>query len=1206
MLTGQAGNARNLYIGLAGDRGLKYNSGGPGHLTNESSLTVIQNMVVGQTGVGTYIATGTTTVGGNVVIGGEGNGTVTNTNRMDVGGNLTVGANAKGTLNNTDIVEVEGDITVGQSAQGVFANTGGTVTAVGNFIVGFEAEGEFTNSGTVTVGRNFTVGESGQGTVNNNGAATITVTGNTAIGENAAGIGAITLRNTSSLTTGGTMMVGEHGKGTLVIGTEARAETTGRVTLGTSVSGIGIVSNSGTMINHDKMVVGAMGQGRLLTSSNATTITTGDVVVGETATGKGFVIVRGGTMDNAGRLDIGDQGEGYMIVYDGARVTDRESVVGRQRGGKGYVLVSDATSIWDSQYSLTLGGEAESIGILTINNDGEVQIRQGYGTLTIAEKAGSTGILNIGGAYPPTGLGFPIAADVAAYVSGNSLNQDVNSPAPLAAGTLDAAFVQFGAGTGTVNFNHTETEAQDYRFKAGFIGYGQINHYGNFTVLDGDSSAFTGNAHVLNGTLVINNIFAGSATVDPNGILRIGDRNGLTGEVRNNIVNNGIVQFNRADTSRYAGVISGIGAVEQIGTGTTVLTGENTYTGQTRIQNGTLQLGDGGTTGSIDHTSVVMIDAAGTLAFNRSDIKVFDRTITGTGQIAQIGTGLTRLTADSSGFTGRTRIDAGTLSVNGRLGGTVDVNDTGTLEGLGQVGTTTVHKGGTIAPGNSTDPNMQRIGTLTIAGNLVQEAGSFYKTDVLSTGQSDLIHVTGTAAISNDAVLHVTKVDPARYELEQRYTVLTADGGVTGDYILAGDTFVSTFYRLEDHYDANNVYLDVAQYRLFPEAGRTRNQIAAATGAQELKAARDAYGRPTNPLFRAIAYLPTDEEARYAFDQISGEIYASVQGAMLEESRMVRDVMGDRIRRAFGDNEEKIVGYIPGIDIKDPTPQPVYGNDQEGPVIWARGFGNWGAIDGDGNAARLERDGRGLFVGADMPFLDVFRIGLLAGYDRTDYDVAERNSSAASNNYHIGVYGGAEWWKLAFQLGAAYTWHKAEVSRQIVFPGFAESASSEFDAGTAQIYGDLNYTFHPAGLPSLRVQPFLGLAYVNNKQGSYDEVGGYAALYGGADQSLGLGYGTLGLRAAREFEMYEMQLTLHGMAAWRRAFSDVEPSATHRFDGSSMFTVFGTPQAVDAGILEIGLDANLSEHWGIGMSYAGQYTNDVKFHNLRGDLNYRW
>lgn len=138
----------------------------------------------------------------------------------------------------------------------------------------------------------------------------------------------------------------------------------------------------------------------------------------------------------------------------------------------------------------------------------------------------------------------------------------------------------------------------------------------------------------------------------------------------------------------------------------------------------------------------------------------------------------------------------------------------------------------------------------------------------------------------------------ARYERSTDIRFLTAENGVTGDYELTGDTTVSAFYRVEDRYDANAVYLDITQYRSFEEAARTVNQIEAATTSQTLRAQRDPVTNyPTNPFYRAIAYLPDDATARNAFDQISGELFASAQAGLLEESRFLRQATGAHARR---------------------------------------------------------------------------------------------------------------------------------------------------------------------------------------------------------------------------------------------------------------------------------------------------------------------
>src|SRR5207245_7479568 len=103
------------------------------------------------------------------------------------------------------------------------------------------------------------------------------------------------------------------------------------------------------------------------------------------------------------------------------------------------------------------------------------------------------------------------------------------------------------------------------------------------------------------------------------------------------------------------------GSLTKVGTGTLTLTGANTYSGGTTISAGTLQLGNGGTSGSI----VGDVVNNGTFAVNRSDTFTFGGVISGAGAFQQIGTGTTVLTATNNTYTGPTVVDAGRLLVDG-------------------------------------------------------------------------------------------------------------------------------------------------------------------------------------------------------------------------------------------------------------------------------------------------------------------------------------------------------------------------------------------------------------------------------------------------------------------------------------------------------------------------------------------------------------
>ena len=188
--------------------------------------------------------------------------------------------------------------------------------------------------------------------------------------------------------------------------------------------------------------------------------------------------------------------------------------------------------------------------------------------------------------------------------------------------------------------------------------------------------------------------------------------------------NGGTFDVAPTTTLTMTGAIGGAGALTKADIGTLVLTGTNTYSGGTTITSGTLQLGAGGTTGSI----VGDVANDGTLVFDRSDTMTFAGVISGTGTVTQIGSGTTILTADNP-YTGGTTIKAGTLAVGDFAhpsaalsgGGPIAVGAGGTLGGYGSV-TGAVTNGGVIAPGSATPGfSGSPTGTFTIIGDLLNQ-----------------------------------------------------------------------------------------------------------------------------------------------------------------------------------------------------------------------------------------------------------------------------------------------------------------------------------------------------------------------------------------------------------------------------------------------------------------------------------------------------
>ena len=126
-----------------------------------------------------------------------------------------------------------------------------------------------------------------------------------------------------------------------------------------------------------------------------------------------------------------------------------------------------------------------------------------------------------------------------------------------------------------------------------------------------------------------------------------------------------VLADNSGSTNRREGW-DGNSLVKQ-GGGTLILTNDNIYSGNTTISGGTLQIGNGGTSGSIAGD----IANNANLTFNRSNDLTYAGMISGSGNLTKAGTGTLILTGDNI-YTGGTTISGGTLQIgNGGTSGSI-------------------------------------------------------------------------------------------------------------------------------------------------------------------------------------------------------------------------------------------------------------------------------------------------------------------------------------------------------------------------------------------------------------------------------------------------------------------------------------------------------------------------------------------------------
>lgn len=543
-------------------------------------------------------------------------------------------------------------------------------------------------------------------------------------------------------------------------------------------------------------------------------------------------------------------------------------------------------------------------------------------------------------------------------------------------------------------------------------------------------------------------------------------------------------------------------------------------------------------------------------------------------------------------LSGNSSTSGGSVTTPVAVVGNVAVDSSSTFGGNFEI-TGDVKNSGATGPGNS-------IGVHSIHGNLNWNSTHTYQVEVDSSGNADRVNVFGDGIHDGIATIGgsvVVSPYPAgeRVRLQHGYTILSA-ADIQGEFAsarMADDLlpYIDPVLSAGTAGGNETVVLTLTgnEARLLKDT-RTANQRAVSVTLGAIQGSNDA---------AAGAFLQANAlEARDVLDQLSGTIHASAGGLLTEQSSLLRNVMLERVYIG-GDSllyvDTPLMSYAPA----DGAPA----GGQAGRSMWASTFGSWGRADDDGNAGRRDHTTRGVVFGIDGQVHDAWWLGFLGGYSATSFEVTRENASGRSDNFHVGAYGGATFDQLSLRLGAAYTHHAVDIDRSVSAPFLSDDLSSEYGAGTAQLFGEAGYRIDTAGAA---LEPFANMALVHHAGGSYAESGGDAAL-SGRTGSMQMGFGTLGMRVSTEHSMGDdTTLRLNGILGWRHAFGDLSPQAVHALEGGAPFSVAGTAIARNTFVFEAGARLNVTRDADIGLSYSGQVAQDRNAHAIEAVFSLRF
>lgn len=926
--------------------------------------------------------------------------------------------------------------------------------------------------------------------------------------------------------------------------------------LGTSS---GIVFGGGTLettatLTLTQPISGASPANLLITGAGNTTTASG-IISNETVnkTGAGTLVLGGVNTFDALNIAAGQVNSGAVNgITDTAAVTIETGATLNLTGAETIGSLASGPSVGATgavtlnAFGLTVGDATSTTFAGVISGTGTLT-KAGAGNLTLTGvntysglttiNAGTLTLNNAAGNALGDDNDINITAGTLSVLSGETVDEvdsaastsvAIGTGADLMIGNADGdstmAGVVSGAGTLTKNGEGT-------------LDLNAANTVAAVVVNEGDVNLNAANALSDTGALTVNGgtvtLVAGDETV--------GSLAGTDGDVV--LGANDLTVANTAATS-FAGAISGTGGLNKNGTATFTLAGVNTYTGDTNVNAGELNIAeDASIGGETDPGTTTTVGDAGTLRVNGT----LRGSVTNTGTVAGSGTIIGDL--DNSGIVGPGN-SAGILTVTGNFAQVAEP-----------------------APDEEEVSAASIVATPTLAMEI--SAGSTPATPVAGTDY-DQLAVSGTATLGGTLALTVA---PGLYADGAQYDLIVADGGfdgtefetITGLPTQGFISFEASSILGEDEV-SETMALTVTRVN-YNTVAQTANQTAAANAFQSAVA-----GGVANPASNMAGVLialdgSTAAQARQLFTSASGEIYGSVLTA----------------------NQDLAASFQRNVNAR--------GRDGKGGG-WVNGFYNWGKGSSTTNESGADIDLYGVSAGIDYAAVQNVLVGVAVGYGKANIDGRNGFATADSKAWQVGAYLSFNQNGLGLTGSLGYQDSNGDATRLISGPTGLSRTS--VGAPDGKNYLASLEAFYKADMSGMSLMPFAGIAYNKAKIDAFTETGASALSLSVAELSEASTrvYGGLEL-SGNVSSSDSSSISPYGRVSVSQELSGNDRNIVSTFTGGgSAFTVLGrlpSDTQVDVGA---GIKASLAQNVTIFVGYEGHLRGDEKYHGVNGGFRF--